>query len=176
MIITILVLLCFATFSVHSVKKPDENLRVHDDEGYYEFPLSLGGELTMATGRCAVGGQVYENCFVKLHSYGISVHAADKTLSSIPIILFQSHSVLFPEPTSQSVIVVEPVDDSKTMSKPHVKIDTLTVRNLVLPINKDLIKLLTVDRALRVAVNVTQADLQMDEQEYSKLLKSQFAE
>lgn len=147
-------------------------LRVHPDEGYYDFPLSLGGELSLTTGRCAIGNQVYEKCFIKIHSYGISIHSADTTLSSIPLIAFQSHSVLFPEPSTSSIIVVEPVDDNKKSSRDNIKIKSVTVRDLSLPHSQELVDQLTSGR-LRVAINVARADIQMDEQEYVKLLDTQ---
>ena len=158
--------------SLVSTATVNDRLRVHPDEGFYDFPISLGSELSLATGRCAVGNQVYEKCFIKIHSYGISIHSADTTLSSIPLIAFQSHSTLFPEPSTSSIIIVDPVDENKKPTRDDIKIKTVTIRDLSLPRSRELVDQLTSGR-LRVAINVARADIQMDEQEYVKLLNTQ---
>lgn len=150
----------------------DSKFRIHADEGHYEFPLTLGRELSMTTGQCVVGSQVYPNCIIKLHAYGVSVHSADNTLSSIPIISFQSNSALIPEPYSISRPVVEQRNGSAASTTTTVKLNSLTIKDLVLPISRDLVDQFT-SGTLRAIVNVRTADIQMDSSEYDKLLKYQ---
>jgi hypothetical protein len=157
------------TSSAHTTSRA----RIHPDQGHYDFPLSLGAQVTTTTGKCAIGSQVYNNCVVRVHAYGVSIHAADTTLSSIPLIAFQSDSILFPEPTTSPIIVVEPVGARLDDKVDRIRVDSLTVRDLSLPATLGLMDQLMAGR-LRVSVNVTKADIKMDEQEYAKLLQTRF--
>jgi hypothetical protein len=144
-----------------------ENVVHFAEEGIYGFPLSLGGELSIATGRCSVGNDTYERCFVKLHEYGFSIHASDdKTLSSIPLLIFQSHKVIFPKHTSDSSILVTA---NQNVSQDVIKVKRIHIKDVDLPASEELYRQITSD-TLRVSLNLGRTDFQIEESEFKKLV------
>lgn len=139
-----------------------------NQEGIYEFPLAIGSHKSLVTGRCSLGGQIYEGCIVRFHSHGLSIHSkSGSTLSPIPILTFQSDNKIFCEEyIDKSTKIIEALTEPG--EGPHLHIKEMIIRDIYVKYSNEIFdQLLT--GPLRVTTNVQQAALKIDQKELKQL-------